>query len=301
MWSILIHKSPGPDGFGRGLYRQAWDVIKKDVVASVQLFFQTGKLHQDINAANLTLIPKCEHPSKATDFRPIACCGVLYKVIAKLLSAKLQAVLPSLINQNQSAFVSGRYILHNVLIGVELVRLYNRTNASPRALMKLDIRKAYDSVNWKYLQELLKAYKFPQPFVHWISTCVQTVNSSLIINGEATERFRGQQGLRQGDLISPLLFILVMEYLSRMFSEIAKDPSFRYHPMCKQLGVTNLAFADDLLVFCKAEAHSVGKMVQVLQEFADLSGLKANLCKSNLFLSGVCSQTRQTLLRLTGF
>lgn len=121
VWSIPIHKSPGPDGFGSGFYRSAWEIIKDDVVEIVRQFFKTGKLHSALNSTHLTLLPKCDQPTTAADFRPIACCGVLYKAIAKLLSNKLQSLLPSLINQSQAAFVSDRNILHNVLIGAELV------------------------------------------------------------------------------------------------------------------------------------------------------------------------------------
>lgn len=175
-------------------------------------------------------------------------------MIAKLLSSKLQVVLPHLVSHSQAAFISGRNILQNVMIGAELICLYNRSNSSPRPLIKVDNRKAYDTVHWSFLHDLLVAYKFPQPMVQWLTTCVQTVSYFLLIYGEPTEVFMGQQGLRQGDLLSPLLFVLVMEYLTRMFSAMAKEPGFNFHPMCRRLRLTNLAFADDLLSFVRERA-----------------------------------------------
>lgn len=130
MWSIPTHKIHGPDGFESGFYRKAWEIIRTHVVASVHKFFSTRKLHQNLNATHLTLIPYCDEPSTVTEFMPISLCGVTYKVIAKILSNKLQAILLCLANDSQAAFVNGQNILHNVLIGVELVRLYKRSNVS---------------------------------------------------------------------------------------------------------------------------------------------------------------------------
>lgn len=118
------------------------------MIRAVQLFFQTGSMLKELNSTNIVLLPKTDHPRTAADYRPIACCGVFYKVIAKLISDKFQQVLPSIVNQTQSAFVNGQCILHNVMIRVELMRLYNRKKASPRIMLKVDIKKAYDSVNW---------------------------------------------------------------------------------------------------------------------------------------------------------
>lgn len=110
-------------------------------------FFTSGQLLKCFNRTNVVLLPKNSMPRGAEDFRPIACCSTFYKVISKLLCTRLQDVLPSLIDENQSAFVVGRSILHNVLNGQELLRLYNRKSASPCLLMKIDNRKAYDSVS----------------------------------------------------------------------------------------------------------------------------------------------------------
>lgn len=113
----------------------------------------------------MVLLPKTNAPRGPKDFRPIACCNTIYNCISKVLCNRLQVVLPSVIDENQSAFVEGRSILHNVLIGQEFLRLYNMKAAFPRVLMKIDVRKAYDSVSWELLKELLVALKFPQKFV----------------------------------------------------------------------------------------------------------------------------------------
>lgn len=188
----LFTKVLGPDGFGSSVFRQAWEIIRTDVVQVVQMFFKIGKLLKELNGTHLILLPKGDHPSTAAEYRPIPCCGVIYKAIAKILSQKLQLVLSTLVNQSQATFMSGRNIIQNVLIGADLVRLYNRFNASHRALIKIDIQKAYDTANWDFLQELLRAYKFPQPFVQWLTTCVESVSYTLLMNKEPTPMFNGR-------------------------------------------------------------------------------------------------------------
>lgn len=124
---------------------------------------------------------------------------------------------------------------------------------------------------------------------------------SLVINGEPTTFFQDKQGLRQGDPLSPLLFTLVMEYLSRIFLLAARDPSFRHHPYCKPLNMVSLAFADDLLVFCKGQDFSVSKLNAVLDRFGRTSGLEANHNKSSLYMRGLSVARQHCLLELTGY
>lgn len=124
---------------------------------------------------------------------------------------------------------------------------------------------------------------------------------SLVLNGEPTPFLLGQQGLRQGDPLSPLLFTLVMEYLSRMLQVAAQDPMFRYHPLCKPLNLTSLAFVDDLLVFCKGQEYSVGKVKDVLDSFARTAGMCTNHMKSSLYMGGLSEPKQRRLLEITGF
>lgn len=131
-------------------------------------FFQSGKLLRGLNSTNLVLLPKTDVPRQAGDYRHITCCGVVYKCIAKLHCERLKKVLYSLVDENQAAFVEDKSIIHNILIGQELVRLYKRQKVLPRVLMKIDIKKTYDSVNWSFLRELMWHMKFPQEFIEWV-------------------------------------------------------------------------------------------------------------------------------------
>lgn len=162
-----------------------------------------------------------------------------------------------LVHQNQGAFIKDRLILHNILLGQELLRGYNRTKLSSRCVIKVDLKKAYDSLSWSFLLQLLEAYRFPSRLVTWIAVCVCSAKYSLVVNGEHVGCIEGMKGLRQGDPVSPLLFVLVMEYLTRLLQARTAHSPFRYHPGCKQLKIINLCFADDLLLFCQGRVPSV--------------------------------------------
>lgn len=142
--SIPGSKYPGPDGFGAHFYKDCWHIIGPEVTEAVMSFFHTGKLLKEVNNTVITLVPKGKCPDILTNFRPISCCNVIYESISKILCERLRLVLPELIAENQSGFVHGRYIAHNIMICQDLVKDYGRKQAKPGCVMKLDLRKAYD-------------------------------------------------------------------------------------------------------------------------------------------------------------
>ncbi|WMV17411.1 hypothetical protein MTR67_010796 [Solanum verrucosum] len=167
--------------------------------------------------------------------------------------------------------------------------------------MKIDLKKAYDMVSWEFLEEVLNHFGFPGQFVKWIMLGVTITMFSVKVNGGSHGFFAGRRGLRQGDPISPLLFVLVMEYLSRTLHTMSQLPDFKYHPMCKKLKLTHLIFADDLMIFCQGNVDSVNRVMEALAHFYTATGLEANLEKSNVYLAGVDESVRIQILAKTGF
>ena len=147
LFSIPHTKSPGPDGFSSGFFKSTWHITGGMVTNAVRHFLSASKLPDFLGETKLVLLPKVPSPSHAKDFRPISCCNVIYKCIAKLLCMRLKQVLPHLIHQNQAAFIEGRELLFNVLTCQDLVRGYNRKGISPRCIMKIDLHKAFDSIH----------------------------------------------------------------------------------------------------------------------------------------------------------
>ncbi|KAL0293974.1 UNVERIFIED_CONTAM: LINE-1 reverse transcriptase, partial [Sesamum calycinum] len=263
---------------------------------------RTGKLLKQVNATLLVLIPKVQMPSQVSDFRPISCCNVIYKIITKIIVKRMQLVLHLLVDHSQNAFVPGRSISDNILLAQELLAGYNQAKLPPRCTIKVDLQKAYDSVEWDFLTEVLHIFNFPVQFIGWIEQCVSTVSFSISLNGSIYGYFLGVRGLRQGDPMSPYLFVLVMEiWHSLLRYRVQENASFQYHWKCKEQRLLNLCFADDVLLFCKADILSILVIKNTLCEFAELSGLKVNPHKSQIILSRAVQQDKQQMIDSLGF
>ncbi|GKA92743.1 RNA-directed DNA polymerase, eukaryota, reverse transcriptase zinc-binding domain protein [Tanacetum coccineum] len=266
LFDIADVKALGPDGFIACFFKKAWKVVEKDVCDAVKDFFSNGKLLIEINSTIISLVPKTNTPQKVSDFRPITCCNVLYKIISKIITERIKSGLEKVVNVNQSAFIPGRQIQDNILICQELLRGYNRKNGAKRCALKIDLQKAYDTVNWLFLECILRKFGFHEKMVKWIMACITTSSFSICMNGCSYGYFNGARGLRQGDPISPYLFTLVMEVFSLLMARNTQNNIFEYHQGCKELKITHLCFADDLMVFCHGDVKSVEIIKNTLKE-----------------------------------
>ncbi|KAL0297680.1 UNVERIFIED_CONTAM: LINE-1 reverse transcriptase [Sesamum radiatum] len=301
-FDIAEDSAPGPDGYTAGFFKASWPVVGKEISEAVSEFFRTGKLLKQVNATLLVLIPKVQMPSQVSDFRPISCCNVIYKIITKIIVKRMQLVLHLLVDHSQNAFVPGRSISDNILLAQELLAGYNQAKLPPRCTIKVDLQRAYDSVEWDFLTEVLHIFNFPVQFIGWIEQCVSTVSFSISLNGSIYGYFLGVRGLRQGDPMSPYLFVLVMEiWHSLLRYRVQENASFQYHWKCKEQRLLNLCFADDVLLFCKADILSILVIKNTLCEFAELSGLKVNPHKSQIILSRAVQQDKQQMIDSLGF
>lgn len=289
LFSMPANKAPGPDGYTAEFYKAAWPIIGPDFLVSVKSFFMTGFMPHGVNATILSLVPKSTEAKSIKDYRPIACCNMLYKVISKLLANRLKMVLPEAMVPNQSAFIKGRLLLENVLLATELVKDYHKQGISPRCAFKLDISKAFDAVRWDFIMSTLQAMGFPVLFISWIKTCISTATFSVCINGALEGFFSSSRGLRQGCSLSPYLFVIAINVLSHLLDRAAIDGKIGYHPYCRDLNLTHLSFADDMMIFLDGTPSSLRETVVVLDLFAHASGLAINPTKSSLYTAGLLS------------
>lgn len=183
------------------------------------------------------------------DFRPIVCCNLLYKVISKVIARRLKWILPVAIELNQSAFVKGRLLLENVLLALELVNGYHEKTNTDRCAIKFDISKAFDTVKWSFITSVLKAMGLPERFIQWITLCILTASFYVAVNGSLEGFFTSAMGIRLRCSLSPYLYVILNNVLSKLFNEAASAGSFGYHPQCQAVKLTHLSFAYDILVF----------------------------------------------------
>jgi hypothetical protein len=199
----------------------------------VKSFFHSGSLLKEVNSAIITLVPKVPNPFSIIEFRPIACCNVLYKCITKILANRLRSCLSDLISFNQTAFVKGRIISENILLAQELVKGYHKNKGKARCAIKVDLKKAYDSVEWNFILMCLLAVGCPARFVNSVRECITTLRLSIALNGSLVGYFKGGKGLRQGDPLSPYLFVLAMEVFTKLMSaKVRESQLFQFHPHC---------------------------------------------------------------------
>ena len=157
----------------------------------------------------IVLIPKNTAPTNVNHFCPISLCNTIYKAIAKILVNRLCPLLEKLISPCQSAFIPGRWIAENQLIVHELLHSFKRRKVKGGFVaMKVDLQKAYDRINWNFLRTVLRRFGFQEVFVNWIMQCVTAVSFLVLINGGKSKSFRPTRRIRQGDPLSPYLFIL---------------------------------------------------------------------------------------------
>ena len=171
LFGMNDNKALGVDGFNVYFFKNAWDIIKHDLINAIKEFFNSNILSPPNNCTSVTLIPKSNNASKMGDFRPIACCTVFYKIISRVLATRLQKVVRKVIDQAQSGFISGRQMANNILLVAELIKGYSRKNNSPRCMIKMDLRKAYDSISWVcFCSQLWK---------RWVSLLSSLIGSGL--------------------------------------------------------------------------------------------------------------------------
>ncbi|GKU95921.1 hypothetical protein SLEP1_g9218 [Rubroshorea leprosula] len=283
VWNCNGSKSPGPDGFNFNFIKKMWPTIKQDIVDFVKEFWANGRLVKGSNSSFIVLIPKKESPQGLGDYRPISLVGCLYKIISKLLANRLRKVMPTIISQNQSAFVGKRFIADGIVIANEIVHEAKKRRR-PTLIFKADFEKAYDSVNWKFLELMMEKFGFCLKWRKWIKECLSTSSVSVLVNGSPTAEFSMEKGLRQGDPLAPFLFLLVAEALNELIYKAKELNLYKGVEMGEErLEVTHLQFADDSIFFCDASDSNIKAIKGILRTFELVSGLKVNFFKSALY------------------
>ena len=281
-------KALGPDGMNALFYQKFWHIVGDDVIATVLDFLNSGIMLREINYTHIVLIPKVKSPERISDFRPISLCNVIYKIISKVLANKLKLILPSLISPSQSAFVPSRLITDNVMVAYETLHAMHSRRSGKRGYMalKLDVSKAYDRVEWSFLKGIMSKLGLPECWIDRVMSCVTSTSFSVRINGKAYGNIRPSCGLRQGDPLSPYLFLLCAEGFFSMLAKAQEEGRHHGVAVCRRAPcISHLLFADDSLIFCKVSQEEVQVILDVLQTYAASSGQCINFEKSFFYFS----------------
>ncbi|KAL5581946.1 hypothetical protein UlMin_014388 [Ulmus minor] len=304
VFSMGAFKAPGPDGMPVLFFKTYWNVVGWDLVAAVREFFLTDTMANSINDSSIVLIPKKPNPTRPNHFRPISVCNVAYRVVTKILANRLKPLLDRIICPTQNAFVPGRSIHDNsVLVQEAIHSMKKKKGALGWMALKIDLEKAYDRVSWQFIEKVLAAFGFDPRWVRWVYNCISSANMKLLINGSYFRDIKPQRGLRQGDPLSPYLFILCTKILSRLFNSKIENGFIHGLKLTRGgLPLHHLLFADDIFVFGKACATEASSIKDTLDTFCSWSGLSFNNSKSSIFFSSNTSRAAANqLTSMLGF
>ncbi|KAM0919247.1 hypothetical protein ACQ4PT_008360 [Festuca glaucescens] len=283
VWGVVKElpqdRAPGPDGFTGLFYQVAWPIIKGDIMAGLQkLVVGDGRGFAKLNKALITLIPKKPGAVEIGDYRPISLVHSFSKLFSKLLANRLRPRLGELVSPNQSAFVKGRSLHDNFVLVRQVARKINQRRVKG-VLLKLDISRAFDSISWSFLFEVLAKMGFSDMFRRWIAILLSSASTRVTVNGVPGSNIRHVRGLRQGDPTSPMLFVIGMEVLTAAIVRAVHEQIFQ--------GIANISpiqrlsvYADDVVLFMRPEEGELRATKEILDMFGAASGLRVNYAKT---------------------
>jgi ribonuclease HI/exonuclease III len=301
IWSMDPDKAPGPDGFTIHFYRICWNIIKSDLIRMIKGVLQKAKIGGSTNSTFLALIPKETNPASFDRFRPISLCNASYKIIAKLLANRIKPLLGKLISESQGGFVKGRHILDNVIQVQEAMHSSN-LRKEKGMLIKLDMANAFDRVKLSYLYQVLLSFGFDPEFVKLIKACTHGPWIAPLVNGRPTNFFKATRGLRQGCPLSPFLYILMADTLSRKMEQemlIGAAPGLRITKNLKP--INHALFADDSLLLGGASNRVAKAFKGTLQAYCKVSGALISDRKSVVYSWNVADHETQKIASTLGF
>ncbi|KAJ3699752.1 hypothetical protein LUZ61_003457 [Rhynchospora tenuis] len=285
-------KSCGPDGFTTRFLQQNWGLLGQEICTQIRKIFHEGEVPKEWLKCHVTLIPKSPEPQTPAEYRPISVGNVFYRLFMKLIARRLRSVLKNVISQEQNAFLKGRSISDNIILVKEILHSFSQTNFKQKAfLLKADINKAFDKLDWSFLEMALVYLNVPQKIIKLVLSSYKQARVTIKINGKGDGFIKPTRGLRQGCPMSPYIFIIAMEMMSRVLLKTHDEGRLKgVHVAKTSPAITHAIYADDLVIMGDSSEQEIHSFQSILNMFAEASGLCINPQKSKLWFSRGCNE-----------
>lgn len=300
--SLSADSAPGLDGFTGHFFRGCWNIIQLDMVEMIRGFFMGDYLQQRVTTTSIMLLPKIKKPTTMGDYRPISLCTFSSKVVSKILASRLANFLPRVIDEQQFGFVKGRSIHESIALAQEMAADLDRRSEGGNIILKYDISKAYDRLEWRFLLRAMGIMGFSTGFQDLVYRSICNIRYRVCVNGFYSQEFRSSRGVRQGDPLSPLLFIIAQQILSYNLNHRQDSSVLSPYSLGRKVKpISHLFYADDMLIFTNGRLNSLQRLKQLMGRYEAASGQQINLQKSALYVSKRITRARITRIqRLTG-
>ncbi|VFQ82730.1 unnamed protein product, partial [Cuscuta campestris] len=301
IWNLDSNSASGPDGYNGVFFRTTWDIIKEDMLKASQEFFLGFAIPHAFGSTLITLIPKKDCPKSFDDYRPISLSTFMSKVNTKILACRLKIILPKIISNNQAAFQKGKCMSDHILLAMEALHNLNRKTFGGNVIIKIDMAKAFDTLRWDYLESVLLRFGFSNKATSLLMANLKGSMLSVLINGQPAGYFPMTRGVKQGDPLSPLLFIIASEGLSRLLNRSMDESHIQLYNMGSVKFIGHLTYADDIMIFTKGDSINLLKLRKLLDEYSSDSGQVINSAKSKFYVKKTTNSTHlQNMEKILG-
>lgn len=281
-----VEKSPGSDGWTVEFFLHFFDLFEGDLLNMIEESRLKGNISGGLNSTFIALVPKVNKPLTFGDYGPISLYNLCYKIISKIIANRTKPILSRSLSEEQLGSFQGRQIQD--AIGIVHECLHNiKKNKLKSLVLKLDLQKAYDFINWNLLRMILLQIGLGLKVTSWIMSCVVSTSFAVLINGEATDLFKRARGLRQGCPLSPLLFILVMEGVRLLLKESQREGKLAGINVSRTIKILHILFVDDVIIMTNATLQEWWEIDKILKSFCLASGLQINATKSIILQAGL--------------
>ena len=250
----------------------------------------------------IVLIPKVIGAQAMGDFRPIALANFQFKIVTKILADRLSIVAMRIVSLEQRSFLRDRNISECIILASEAVNMIDRRQFGGNVALEVDIQKAFDTLDWSFLVAVLRKFDFSSVFTDWILAILQLARLSILVNGRAVGFFSCSRGVRQGDPLSPLLFCIAEEVLSREISMACYAGKITPMFYCRGTSIpTHIWYADDVLIFCAGTKQNIRCLLKIFNDYSEVFGQIINNCKSRFYSGAMTTSRSQMIAGMLGF